>query len=203
MARNKNTESEILKKLFKNYLFKHTVSSLAKELKLSRIGVWKILKKMEIEKLIMLKKIGSGITSTFIIELNHNNPLIEKKLALILTEEALKQQRWIQNFKELEKYVNFLIIYGSVLNNSKEANDIDLLGIVTNKNNYKEIDKIINNVQKSQIKRIHIINFSSNELKKELENKNNAFIDAIKNGIILFGQENFIKFMKSLVKNEL
>ena len=38
------------------------------------------------------------------------------------------------------------------------------------------------------------------EFENELKRKNKAFIDAIKKGIILFGQENFIKFMRGLQK---
>ena len=41
-----------------------------------------------------------------------------------------------------------------------------------------------------------MINFTSSEFKNEIQ-ENKAFKDAIKNGIILFGQEKFVKFMKN------
>ena len=60
----------------------------------------------------------------------------------------------------------------------------------------------IQKIQKTQVKKIHSIQFTPEELKKELKKPNKAFIDAIKKGIILFGQEKFIKFMRTIHKNE-
>ena len=41
---------------------------------------------------------GSGKTSTSLIKINWNNPLIEKSLALYLTEESIVQKRWRINY---------------------------------------------------------------------------------------------------------
>ena len=171
---------------------------MAKELGITRTGTWKALKKLELEKLIFLSPIGTGKTSTYIISLNLDNPLLEKNLSLILTEEALKQERWRYNFKELENNVNFLILFGSILHSPKEANDIDIMVVVKNKINFKAVENIILEAQKTQIKKIHAIDLTKEELKTELKNKNKAYIEALKKGIILFGQENFIKFIKDM-----
>jgi len=114
-----------------------------------------------------------------------------------LTEDAIKNRRWVDNFIELEEKVNFLIIYGSIIHSLKEVNDIDILGI-TNKNKFMEIEESIKKIQKTQIKKIHILNFTEAEFKQELEKSNKAFIDAVKKGIVLFGQERFIKFIRSI-----
>ena len=187
----------ILKVLLKDFTIKPTITSLAKELGMSRVGIWKILKKLEAEKLILLSAIGAGKTSTYLISLKWDNPLTEKTIALALAEDALSNQRWISNFAELEDKVEFLIIYGSIIHSPKAANDIDILG-VTNKNKFLEIEESIKKAQKTQIKRIHSLNFTQGELKAELEKPNKAFIDAVKKGIILFGQEKFIKFIRSI-----
>ena len=188
--------TKILKILLKDLATKPTITSLAKETKMSRVGVWKILKKMEKDKLILLNPIGAGKTSTYIINLNWENPIIEKTLALALTEDALRQQRWLSNFTELENNTDFLILFGSILNQPKEANDIDIL-VITNKKSFKVIEEIIIRIQKTQIKKIHAINFTPAEFREELEKPNKAFIDALKKGVILLGQEKFIKFIKN------
>ena len=36
------------------------------------------------------------------------------------------------------------------------------------------------------------------EFKEELKKQNKAYIDALKKGVILFGQDNFIEFIRSL-----
>lgn len=193
------TATRVLLHLLKDFSSTHTITTLAKGLGLSRVGIWKILKKLEERKFIILKAVGRGKTSTFLVSLNWENPLAEKTLSLYLTEEAVKQRRWQVNFTELEKVINFAILYGSVLHSPKEAGDVDLLGIAPKKN-FVKIQAVIDKVQKTQFKRIHAINFTESEFKVELQKPNKAFIDAVKKGIILFGQENFVKFMKEMIK---
>ena len=187
---------KILKILLKEIALRPTITFLAKEIGMSRVGTWKILKKLETEKLVILSPIGEGKTSAFSISLNWENPIVEKTLSLALTQDAMKNQRWLSNFAELEDKVDFLLIYGSIIHSPKEANDIDILGI-TGKG-FLEIEESIKKMQKTQIKKIHSINFTHLEFKKELKNQNKAFIDAIKKGIILFGQEKFVKFIKEM-----
>ena len=195
-----NTENKILKILFKQFSSNWTITFLADEIKISRVGVWKVLKKLEREKLINLIQIGKGKTSTSSIKLNWENPILEKKLSLILTEETLNHQRWLSNFEELKNKTEFIILYGSILNSSKEANDIDILEIVLNKKGFLEIEKSMQKIQKTQIKKIHSESFTKTEFKEELKKPNKIFIDAIKKGIILSGQEKFIKFIMDIEK---
>ena len=147
--------------------------------------------------LLIVAGAGTGKTSVILVSLNWDNPLIEKTLSVALTEDAIKNQRWINNFAELGDKVAFLIIYGSIIHSPKEANDIDILS-VTNKSKFLEIEEAIKKIQKTQLKKMHILNFTQAELKQELEKPNRVFIDAIKKGIVLFGQEKFIKFIKNL-----
>ena len=193
-----NAKIRILKTLLKDFTIKPTVTSLAKEVGMSRVGTWKALKKIQSERVILLSPIGTGKTSAYNILLNWGNPIVGKTLALALTEDALKNQRWGNNFAELEDKVDFLILYGSILNFPKEANDIDILGVVSNKKSFKEIEEIITKIQKTQHRKIHSLNFTQAEFRRELERPNKAFIDAIKKGAVLFGQESFVKFIKDV-----
>ncbi|MDO8622807.1 MAG: hypothetical protein Q7R52_01035 [archaeon] len=195
-----DNKSLILRILLKTLDVKPTITFLAKESKLSRVGVWKLLKKLEKNKLILLSPIGAGETSIYIVNLNWESPLLEKTLALILIEEAIKNQKWLVNFAEIEKYTSFFILFGSILTNSKEANDIDIIAVVGKKNNFKHIEETISRIQKTQAKKIHLIDLTEKEFKQELLNKNKAYLDALKKGIILFGQENLIKFIADLNK---
>ena len=197
MEKNKS-DSQILKILLKQFTIKWGITSLAKEINMTRVGIWKVLKKLEVKKLISLSPIGEGKTSTFIISLNWENPLLEKTLELILIEDALKNQRWISNFIEIKNKLNFLILYGSIIHSPKEANDIDILGVISNKKDFNFIEKAIQEIQKSQIKKIHSENFTKIEFKEEIRKPNKIFIDAIKKGVVLFGQEKFIKFIKEV-----
>ena len=189
----------VLLYLLKDFSSTHTITILAKELDLSRVGIWKILKKLEERKYLSLKSVGKGKTSTLIVNINWENHLVEKMLSFYLTEEAVKQRRWQVNFAELENVIDFVILYGSILHSPQEAGDIDIVG-VTAKKNFVKIAEVIDNIQKTQSKKIHAINFTESEFNMELQKPNKAFIDAIKKGIILFGQENFVKFMRDIIK---
>ncbi len=193
------SNKKILIRLLKDFSSMHTITSLSKELVLTRVGIWKALKKLEHEKYIILKAIGKGKTATYLISLNWENPLVEKTLSLYLAEEAVKQKRWQVNFTDLENFVGFIILYGSIINHPQEANDIDILCVAT-KNNFVKIQAVTDNIQKTQNKKIHAINFTENELKVELKKPNKVFIEAIQKGVILFKQENFIQFMKNMTK---
>ncbi|MFH1638164.1 MAG: hypothetical protein ABIB71_07090 [Candidatus Woesearchaeota archaeon] len=190
------TGKKLMLVLLKDFTRTHTITSLAKELKLSRVGTWKIIKKLEAEEYTLIESVGSGKTSTSIIKINWDNLLVEKALALYLTEESIKQRRWRVNFAELEKEVEFLVLYGSIVTSPQQADDIDILTIAK-KNKFVKNQKIINEIQKTESKKIHLIDFTPHGFRKELKNNNKAFVDAIKKGIILFGQESFAKFMKN------
>src|SRR3989338_4103092 len=103
---------KILKILLKGLAINPTITGVAKEIGMSRVVTWKILKKLEAEKLITLSPIGEGKTSTLSISLNWENLVVEKTLSLALTQDALNNQRWLSNFAELEDNVDFLLIYG-------------------------------------------------------------------------------------------
>jgi biotin operon repressor/predicted nucleotidyltransferase len=180
---------------FSSYL---TITSMSRETGLSRVGVWKILKRLKKEGLIILSSIGTGKTNTFTPKLNWENPLLEKNLSLILIKEALKNRKWVNNFEKLKHITEFVLLYGSILYSREDANDVDILGTTSNKNNFLDIDKKIQEIQKTQIKKIHLEIFTKNELKKELKKSNKIFTEAIKKGVVLFGQEKFIKFIKDI-----
>ena len=187
----------VLTALIQDFTTTHTVTSIAKSQNLSRVGAVEEPEETRKEPPDPDKKINEGKTSTGIITLDWQNPLTEKTLALELTEESTRNQRWRNAFQELEHQSSFLIIFGSILHSPKEAGDIDLLS-VSNKKNLHQIAETINKIQKSQSKKIHLTNLTEQELKQEINSK--PIIDAIKKGVILFGQENFIKTIRSITK---
>lgn len=193
-----NTAQQVATTLLKDFSV-HTATALSKIIKLSRQGTWKILRQLEKEGLIVLEQMGTGKTSLQRIKLNWENVLLEKVLSLSLTQDALKHKRWRHDFAHLENKVDFLILYGSILNSPKEARDIDVIGVAP-KQNLSKINDLVQKIQETQAKKIHSINFTQYEFKQELKKPNKAFVDAFKKGVILFGQEKFIEFVKGLQK---
>lgn len=198
--KRENTKKGILLFLLKDFLNRHTVTSIADAIGVSRVGAWKSLKEMKSEKLVTLSPAGTGKTSTFTVALNWDNVLTQKNIETCLIEEALENQRWRSNFELLGQKVLFLIIYGSILHSPREANDIDIMCVVARKSAFKDVEKVLNNLQKTQLKHMHSLNFTEDEFRSELRKQNPVFIDAIRKGVVLFGQESFISFMKGVVK---
>jgi DNA-binding Lrp family transcriptional regulator len=195
MVTEKNSAKRVMLALFKGVSRTHTITSLAKDLGLSRVGAWKVLKKLEAETCIKIKSVGTGKTSTAVITLDWSNNIVDKRISLYLAEEAVGQRRWQVNFAGLESIADFVILYGSILKSARNADDIDII-IVAGKDRLKQISDKIDDVQQVQSKRVHHISFTAQEFRNELQKPNPAFVDAVENGIILFGHEEFAKFLK-------
>lgn len=191
------TTDRILIALAKRQFDENTVTGLAGALKITRQGLWKALRKLEKDKLIILKSVGIGRTGIITLKLNWDNSLAEKMLSVSLIKESLEYDRWTTNFKELEGKVIFLILFGSVLNNPKEARDIDIMAVVDNKN-FKVVEETVIKIQRTMMKKIHFIDITDKEFFEELNKPNKAHIDAVRKGVVLFGHDNFIKFIKKL-----
>lgn len=201
METNNKTSDKILSILIKEPLADHSATSLAKSLNITRQGLWKTLNRLSKDKLISLKSIADTKKSVLNIKLNFENPITEKVISLLLTKESLNYERWRFNFKRVKNYSKFIILFGSILHSSKEANDIDLLIIVDDKKIFHEIGKIMLELQQIQIKKIHYIDITEKGFKEELKiNKNKAYLDAFKKGIVLFGQDDYVKFVAELNK---
>ncbi|MEK6927552.1 MAG: nucleotidyltransferase domain-containing protein [Nanoarchaeota archaeon] len=196
-----NTLDKILSRLIKEPFVDHSATSLAKSLGITRQGLWKTLNKLSKDNLISLKSIANTKKSTLNIKLNYKNLITEKVISLLLTKESLNYERWRFNFTEISDYSKFIILFGSILHSPKEANDIDLLLVVDDKKDFNTINKIMWKLQQTQVKKIHFIALTEKELKEEFQiNKNKAYIDAFKKGIVLFGQEDYVKFVAGLNK---
>ena len=183
-------EQEIIKILFKDFLNVYNSRSISKIAGVSHAGAFKILKRLEKRNIVSSAKIGKAI----IYSLNLENPIAIREIEMILTIEAQSYKRWIEEFAGLKDKSLFAILFGSVIRNEKEAKDIDLL-VVVDKDNYQEIRKIINERNKILAKKVHLIIQSMKDFKKDVKTKNKAILEILKNGIVLFGQENIIKAM--------
>ena len=190
-------KEKILKKLLKDFTKQYTLTAISQDIGMTRPGTWKVLKKLEKEELIILTAIGEGKTSAYKISLNWDNPLTELTLTTLLTKESLNYKRWKFNFEKLGQELEILILFGSIVHSPKEAGDIDIM-CIAKENKLGKIGDIVLDIQQAQNKKIHSINLLYKELKQEINNKNKAYIEALKKGIVLFGQDNFVKFIRSL-----
>lgn len=183
-------EQLALKIIFKDFLTDYNSRNLSKIIGISHVGTFKILKKLEKNRLIISKRIGNAL----VYSINLNNSIAKKIIDSILAIETSNHLRWIEEFKPLENKVHFAILFGSVLKDEKTAKDIDIL-VVSDKNNFNEIKKFISERNKLTNKKIHLLFQTVDDFKHDLKDKNKVTIEIIKKGVVLFGQEEFIKIL--------
>jgi len=191
-------QKEILYNITRDPNTSYTISHLAKQIKSSRVSIWKNIKTLVKMNLIIITYIGEGKSKTQIIKPNWENILLERLLLYYTTLDASEKEKWQYQFKDLENKCLYLILFGSMLINEKYALDIDIL-IISNKKNINKIDKQILELQKTSEKEIHATIMTPNEIKDVIKQKNNPIIDAIQKGIILYGQDIFISLLKEAV----
>lgn len=117
-------ESEILLKIFKDFSKAYNANSISKEVNISARGALKILKNLEKEHLVISRKLGKATFYKINLEDIYVRKIIE---TLLIKESRDKAQRWIDEFKEVFKDAEAIIIFGSIIKNPQHANDIDII----------------------------------------------------------------------------
>ena len=185
-------EQKIIITLFKGRLEFYNSRSISKIVEISHPGAFKILKRLEKKSIVKSRRIGKAI----IFSLNFENPMAKNLIENALIAESQEHKRWVEEFKEIEEMSLFIILFGSVIKNENFAKDIDLL-VIFEKNNQSTIQRIINEKNKISNKKIHLILQTKDDFLNDLHKNNPVILEIIKTGIVLFGQDKFIKIMKN------
>jgi len=179
--------------LLKEFTKYYNANSISKVLGITHVGAQKILKRLLNENLLISERIGKSI----VYKLKLDDDYVKKLLIFLLADEANHFKRWKEEFSELFNEGRIIIIYGSALRNYNSANDIDIM-IVINKNEHNEVNKFLNKKQTILPKKLHAIKLTSEELLENIKNK--AMIDIITNGIVLYGQEEYIEVINNATR---
>ena len=92
-----------------------------------------------------------------------------------------------------------IMMFGSAIKNYSQARDIDIM-IVIEKEDVKEINKILKKKEEILPKKLHAIKLTHQDLLENLEKKDKAMIDIVKNAIILYGQDKYVEILKNTEK---
>ncbi|MBI4980727.1 nucleotidyltransferase domain-containing protein [Candidatus Woesearchaeota archaeon] len=187
-------DKEILLCLFKDLTNYHNASSIAKEVKISRVGAYKAFKRLSKSGLLKSRKLGKSEFYT----LKLGDDFVKKTLELLLMEEAReKVRRWLAEFKELSTETEILILFGSILKSETKAHDVDLLIVLKPENN-KNINKLLDKKNEVLIKKIHPLKQTPEDLIKNLKKPDKVVLRAMKTGIVLYGQDKLVEVVKDV-----
>ena len=170
------------------------INQISQKLNISVGSAFKILKSLEKSSIIQSNKLGNAIFH----QINFNSEEAVKLSELLLIEErkALKgySKLYADEIKNFEK-AELIILFGSVLAN-KEFNDVDVL-FLTDK--VKEATKFCLNLSKIRTKPVVPLILTSEDLIKQVRNKQEAVLNIIKTGIVLKGESIFVNILKNLM----
>ena len=186
-------EKEAILILFKDFTNFYNANSISKLLDISHVGAQKIFKRLLNQNLLEYRKIGKSIVYKIKLE----DDYVRKLVSFLLADEANSFKRWKEEFRELSKKSKIVILYGSAIKNYTKANDIDIM-IVIDKKNAGETDKIIKQKQKILPKELHAIKLTNKDMIKNLHKKNKAIIDIVKNGVVIYGQDEYVEIIKNV-----
>lgn len=190
-------EKEITIKIFKDLDNYYNANSISKEVGMTRVGSYKALKKLEKTGLLVSKKLGKAI----FYKANLDDDYAVKSIELFLMEDAKRKARWQDEFKEISKLSEAVILFGSILKSEEKARDIDLLIILKPENN-KKINRVIYLKNQILTRKTHPIKQTSEDFVKNINKKDKVILSAIRDGLILSGVEKAVDLIKNATNRQ-
>ena len=171
----------------------HSINQLASALKITPNGAYKILKKLEVEKIIEAKQIANLKS----YKLNFSNEKTENVLALAFMGEAHQKrvEERIKDFQKLKDVTTVCLFFGSYITEKQKPNDLDFL-IVMEKNQFKNYKKVLNDVRDITPIKIHDVIQTEEDLINNLNSGDLLIITTIKEGVVIWGWNTLVKVIK-------
>ncbi len=187
-------ESEALVLLFKDFSKSYNANSISPFLDITPRGALKILKGLKERNMVVGKTLGNA---TF-YKINFEDAYTVKTIETLLMQEAKENsQRWISEFRELFEVVEVAVLFGSALRSPKQANDIDVVIVVSQKN-FEKVKEMIKSKNQILLKPIHPVYQSLRDFKNNMEKEDPVIINALKRGYVLYGYEKIVEAVKNV-----
>lgn len=187
-------ESRTMDFLIRNFNEKNSINEIARRLNLSPRGAYKILKKLEKIEAITPEKIGNAIY----YKTNFNDEIGIKLSEFVLVQNELNPYLQVQeaDLKRLRKIASACVLFGSVIEKGREANDIDVMFVIK-KDGLKKLASAIKDIQVIKIKKIHRLVQTKEDLAENIKKKDKVIMSIIKTGKVLWGAEIIVEAIKN------
>lgn len=179
-------ESRVVNFLVRNWSERISINEVAKRLKLSPMGAYKILRKLEKQKVLFFEQIGQAKY----YKINFKEQLSRKTAEFVLSQHDFNSFANVcaEDLKKVQEFADCIILFGSVLTKGIEANDIDIFCVIK-KQNYEKLRKEVQKLQKTSSKHIQLVVQTFEDLVKNLKNKDPVLLEIIRKGAFILGQE--------------
>lgn len=193
------TSGKIFKLLLRNFSADFNINQIAKNISMSVGGVFKDLKQLEKNRLVVRGEFGNSVC----YKLNLDDLKCQKLCELILMEERDLDKPFVSVIsKDIERYLDRIsritILFGSAVRKS-EPRDIDVL-IVTERRFVREVEKLCRNLSEIHDKKFSPLIMTYPDMISNLERRDEVLLDIIKTGIVLKGYDFFVKGIAEAMK---
>ena len=192
-----NNEKKILRFLLAHLNSDYSINEIAKKCGLAPNGAYEILKKFGEKEILTSKKIANLKSYKINFDSRETNKLLE--LALIPDYKESKIKYRYNDLNPLEDVTNLCIIFGSYITKKEKPNDIDVLFVIK-KGDYKKYSEILEKVKRILPLKLHDIIQTKEDLIKNIKKEEKLIIEAIFEGIVLWGHEFLIEAIKNATK---
>lgn len=186
-------ESRTISFLLRNFYRDYNINQLARELKLSPRGAYKILKKLELQKILLSKKVGNNV----IYNINFSEDLALEICQIALNEKEASPylRTWINDLQPLKEITEMTFLFGSILTKEKQAGDVDVL-LVFEKENLSKVQEQIKKINQVKSKKIHAVIQTKEDLFSNIKKRDPAILEGIRTGLILWGRNVLVEAIK-------
>ncbi|MBT4373830.1 hypothetical protein HOD25_04110 [archaeon] len=187
-----NNEETVLLRMFKDFSSDYNANNLSKLFDITSMGVLKILKRLEEQGLLVLRK----VSNIKFYDFNFESSYARDYISLLFRKEASNSspsvKRWINEIRKI-KNVEMVILFGSVLTKGKNAKDIDVLFLVKEKS-FGKLKEEIRKLNLINDKKIHAVYQTKKDFVSNLKNKDEVVLDILK-GVVVFGEKELINIL--------
>lgn len=190
-------EIRVLLALFKDFSSDYNANSLSKKSGLTPMGTLKILKRLEKQQILKSRQLGKAVFYK-----PNLNDYTKAQIKFLLQKEAEESppriKMWVKELRKFRETAEIGILFGSILKGEK-FNDVDLL-LVINKSQNRKVNQLIKEIDNINVKKIHVIRQTKNDLKSNLKNKDRVLLNILRSGIVLFGYEEIIGVVEDVTQ---
>ena len=193
----RDRNADIIRYLIENSDKEMNILTIANSVKMNYKNVFDIVKRLEREKLVTLKKFGSSNKVTvnkiihplvFEAEYARRNDILRDKNILVMLNQVKK---------DMESSLYILLMFGSYAKKTQtKSSDIDIMFIVPDGVEEK-FEKKVHQIARLMPLPIHHMTFSESQFLDMIKSKEfNVGKEAMKTGVILYGIENYYELIK-------
>ena len=183
-----------------NWLLRNTdkpgfnVNQIAEEVGISPSNAFYIINELKKDELITIIDLKTAIY----YKLDLWNEKTRKLAELVLLQNDFNSYSKViaDDLKPLKEISLSCVLFGSILEKGINAGDIDIMIVLRDKEDFKKVNKILNEIKEMKTKKIHDLMLTKDDLIRNIRKKDEVILDIIKKGFVIFGSETIVGAIK-------